>query len=43
MDTTWGWEELGDRDWHIYTIDTRYEIANEQEHTLQHRGLSRLS
>ena len=28
------WEELGDWDWHIYTIDTMYKIDNEWEHTL---------
>ena len=24
----WVWDELGDWDWHIYTIDTVYEIDN---------------
>ena len=23
-----GWDELGDWDWHIYTIDTAYKIDN---------------
>ena len=23
-----GWDELGDWDWHIYTIDTMYKIDN---------------
>ena len=23
-----GWDELGDQDWHIYTIDTMYKIDN---------------
>ena len=23
-----GWDELGDCDWHIYTIDTMYKIDN---------------
>ena len=28
MDTKWGWEELEDWDWHIYSIDTMYKIDN---------------
>lgn len=24
----WGWEELGDLGWHIYIIDTMYEIGD---------------
>ena len=23
-----GWDELGDWDWHVYTIDTMYSIDN---------------
>ena len=26
--TKWGGGELGDCDWHIYTIDTMYKIDN---------------
>ena len=32
MDTNgvwqWGWNELEDSDWHIYTIDSMYKIDN---------------
>ena len=31
------WDELGDWDWHIYTIDTRYKIDNYWEPTIQHK------
>ena len=30
------WDELGDWDWHTYTIGTMYKIDNQQEPTLQH-------
>ena len=28
------WDELGDWDWHIYTIDTMYKIDNQWEPTV---------
>ena len=28
------WDELGDWDWHIYTIDTMYKIDNYLEPTV---------
>ena len=34
-----GRDELGDWDWHIYTIDTVYKIDNYWEPTVQRRGL----
>ena len=37
MDTKGAWgvrDELGDWDWHIYTIDTTYKIDNEWEPTI---------
>ena len=29
-----GWEELGDCDWHLYTIGTMYKMDNWCEHTV---------
>ena len=34
-----GWDELGDWDWHIYTIDTMYKILNYWAHTVLYREL----
>ena len=31
-----GWEELGDWNWHIHTIDTMYKLDNQWEPTAQH-------
>ena len=43
MDTKWGkgglWDESGDWDWHICTIDTTNKIDNLCEHTAEHREL----
>ena len=32
-----GWHELGDWDWHMYTIDTMYKIDNSWEPIIQPR------
>ena len=34
-----GWDELGNWDWYIYTIDTTYKIGNEWEPTVWYRKL----
>ena len=34
-----GWDELGDLDWHIYTIDSIYKIDNKWDPTVKHREL----
>ena len=36
----WGWwEQLGNWDWHIYTINTIYKVDTKREHYVQHKEL----